>query len=198
MRAVELAFQELGGATNASQRVLDLVGEAADQLAIRLLLLEQAFLAGDLELLVDVAELDDELRTGKIERRDGAGEMQRLSGRDDLDLLLGVGCRAPDRLGDGGDERAGIAEQVRRRAIDELLPRDFEKILCSGIRVGDALAGAEDQHGGGEQIQAAKLGRVLLGHAIRKIAEVHVARPGQGLVVRGGMHPVRLAISAPT
>ena len=58
--AVELALEQLRRAADAAQRILDLVREAADQLAIRLLLLEQALLARDLELLVDVAELEQQ------------------------------------------------------------------------------------------------------------------------------------------
>ena len=65
-RPVELALEELRRAADAAQRILDLVREAADQLAVRLLLLEQALLARDLQLLVDVAELEQQRR---IDRR---------------------------------------------------------------------------------------------------------------------------------
>ena len=61
-RPVELALEELRGAANAAERVLDLVREVPDQLAVRLLLLVQALLARDLELLVDVAELEQQRR----------------------------------------------------------------------------------------------------------------------------------------
>ena len=47
-RAVELALEELRGPADAAERILDLVRQAAYQFAIRLLLLEQAFLARDL------------------------------------------------------------------------------------------------------------------------------------------------------
>ena len=62
MRPVELALEQLRRAAYAAQRILDLVREIADQLAIRLLLLEQALLARDLQLLVDVAELEQQRR----------------------------------------------------------------------------------------------------------------------------------------
>ena len=55
--ALELAFQKLRRAPDAAERILDLVREISDQLAVGLRLLEQAFLAGDLELLVDMAKL---------------------------------------------------------------------------------------------------------------------------------------------
>ena len=60
LRPVELALEQLRRAADAAQRILDLVREAADQVAVRLLLLEQALLARDLQLLVDVAELDQQ------------------------------------------------------------------------------------------------------------------------------------------
>ena len=60
LRPVELALEQLRGAADAAERILDLVREAADQLAVRLLLLEQALLARDLQLLVDVAELEQQ------------------------------------------------------------------------------------------------------------------------------------------
>ena len=60
LRAVELAFEQLRRAADAAQRILDLVREAADQVAVRLLLLQQALLARDLQLLVDVAELEQQ------------------------------------------------------------------------------------------------------------------------------------------
>jgi hypothetical protein len=59
-RAIELALQKLGRAANPAQRILDLVRETADQLAIRLLLLEQPLFARDLELLIDMAELEQQ------------------------------------------------------------------------------------------------------------------------------------------
>jgi hypothetical protein len=39
LRPVELALEQLRGAANAAERILDLVREAADELPIRLLLL---------------------------------------------------------------------------------------------------------------------------------------------------------------
>src|SRR4029450_6760537 len=54
LRAVELPLEELRRAADTAQRVFDLVREASDQLAIGLLLLEQALLARDFQLLVDV------------------------------------------------------------------------------------------------------------------------------------------------
>ena len=62
LRPVELALEKLRGAANAAERILDLVREIADQLAIGLLLLVEALLARDLQLLVDVPELEQQRR----------------------------------------------------------------------------------------------------------------------------------------
>ena len=58
--AVELALEQLRRAADAAERVLDLVREVADQLPVRLLLLERALLARDLQLLLDLAELEQQ------------------------------------------------------------------------------------------------------------------------------------------
>ena len=75
-RPVELAFEQLRRAANAAQRVLDLVREAPDELAVGLLLLLQALLARDLQLLVDVAELEQQRGGILVDRRHGAREVQ--------------------------------------------------------------------------------------------------------------------------
>ena len=69
LRAVELALEELRGAADAAERILDLVREIADQLAVRLLLLEQPLLARDLQLLVDVPELEQQRGVVRVDRR---------------------------------------------------------------------------------------------------------------------------------
>jgi hypothetical protein len=77
------------------------VGEAADQVAVRLLLFEQAFLARDLQLLIDVAELDQQRGIVVVDRRHRAREVQLALAADaELDFLFRVRSAAHDRLGD--------------------------------------------------------------------------------------------------
>ena len=45
-RAIQLALEKLRGAADAAERILDLVGETPNELAVRLLLFEQSFLIG--------------------------------------------------------------------------------------------------------------------------------------------------------
>ena len=60
LRVGKLALEELRRAADPAQRVLDLVREVAHELAIGFLLLDQLRLARDLELLLELAELEDE------------------------------------------------------------------------------------------------------------------------------------------
>ena len=55
--SVELALEQLRRAAQAAQRVLDLVREVADQLAVGLLLVDQPLLARQAQLLLDRPQL---------------------------------------------------------------------------------------------------------------------------------------------
>ena len=56
----EFASEQLRGAAYAAQRVLDLVREIAYQVAVGLLLFQLPLLAGDLDLLVDLPEFEQQ------------------------------------------------------------------------------------------------------------------------------------------
>ncbi|MNC94361.1 hypothetical protein D3C83_111950 [compost metagenome] len=64
--AFELAVEELRRPADSAERVLDLVREVADQLAVGLALVEQALLAGDPQLLLDMAKLEQQLLSPRI------------------------------------------------------------------------------------------------------------------------------------
>ena len=76
LRAIELALEQLRGAPYAAERILDLMGEAADQFAICLLLFEQAFLARNFQLLIDVPELEREREIVALDRRHRASQVK--------------------------------------------------------------------------------------------------------------------------
>jgi len=137
-----------------SGRVLDLVREAADQLAVRLLLLVQPLLARHLELLVDVAELEQHAAFAVVERRRRAAQVQpRLAAGAELDLLLGVRRARRDGLGDRRLERGARAEELRGAVPDELLARKLEQVLGRRVRPLHASVAREQQHGRREQLQ---------------------------------------------
>ena len=68
LRVGELALEQLRRAADAAQRVLDLVGEVADQLPVGLLLLEDLRLARDAPLLLELAHLHEQARLAGLDR----------------------------------------------------------------------------------------------------------------------------------
>ena len=164
LRPVELALEELRGTANAAERIPDLVREVADQLAVRLLLLVQSLLAGDLQLLVDMPELEQQRGFLRLHRRHRAGQMEfRLAGDRELELLLGVGRAAADRLVDRRGQARGVRENLLRTMAHEMLLRELEQVLRGGIGVGHAPRGVEHEHGGGQQFDAGAGGGIVGG-----------------------------------
>ena len=176
LRVVELSLQELRGPANAAERILDLVREAADEVAVGLLLLEQPLLAGHLQLLVDVAELDQQHRIADLDGGYRAGEMQLgLADRAELDLLLGVRRAPQERLVDRAAQARAVGEQIRGRVPDEFLPRQLEEVLGGRIHVGHAFVGAQHEHRGGQQLEA-RVARRMRRSRRRKEAQLHGSR----------------------
>ena len=78
---LDLHLEQLRGAADAAERVLDLVGEVPDQLLGRLGLLERALLALLAVLLLDLDDLEDDVpRAVDLVDRDVHG--QQLAPRD--------------------------------------------------------------------------------------------------------------------
>ena len=125
-------FQQLRSTANSTQRILDFVRQVADQLTIRLLLLDQPFLTRRLQLLIDRPQLDDQPRPRRLGRADRAINVQRLAVvASQLDVLPGivpvvrqrvVERRLQDvRIGHCGSER--LAEQNFDAGRQQILRR---------------------------------------------------------------------------
>src|SRR6202049_1844581 len=154
-RTIELVFEQLRGAANAAQWILDLVREAAYQVPIGLLLFQQAFLARDLELLIDVSKFQDHHRPGGIDHRYRAGKMQlELAGDAELELLLGVGSAARKRFVDGLKKRRRFTKNGSGGMSDPLALGELEQVLGGWIRIGDAELVGKQYNRGGKQFQA--------------------------------------------
>ena len=144
LRPAELALQQLRRAADAAERVLDLVGEVADQFAVGLLLLEQPLLARDLELLVDLAELEQQRAPPDTSIGDHrAVEVQGLDlpARGEFEFLPGVApfrspahCRAPPSAPATSPNRCASG---RRRAGARLIANRFS---AAGLRVDGSRA----------------------------------------------------------
>ncbi len=197
-RPVELALEELRGTANAAERIPDLVREVADQLAVRLLLLVQSLLAGDLQLLVDMPELEQQRGFLRLDRGHRAGQMQlRLAGDRELELLLGVGRAAADRLVDRRGQARGVRENLFRTMAHEMLLRELEQVLRGGIGVGHAARGVEHEHGGGQQFDAGASGGVVSSARGKELRDyVHEEHRPDG-VNAGGVAEIALQYSRP-
>ena len=140
LRPVELALEQLRRAADAAQRILDLVREAADQLAVGLLLL----CSRSSRAIFSCWSMWRN-SSSSVARRSSTGDTVqvrcslRLAADAELELLLGVGrrrsappCRSRQR---------GPRHRRRARAgvwPTSLLPRQLEQVLGGRIRVGDA------------------------------------------------------------
>ena len=94
----ELALEQLRRAADAAQRILDLVREVADQLAVGLLLLEDLGLARDLQLLLELAQLEDEARVAGLHRGDHAMQVHAFAAHVELEIVLVEARVAFERL----------------------------------------------------------------------------------------------------
>ena len=76
---MQFQFQQLRRAANAAERVLDFMGQIADQLLVGLTLVEQPFLTVQFQLLHVLAQLDQHRHRRIVQRGDDAIDLQGLA-----------------------------------------------------------------------------------------------------------------------
>ena len=109
----QLQFEQLGGAADAAQRVLDLVRQVADQFLVDLALVEDALLAVELELLDVLAQLDDDFAVAG--GADDAVHVQRFAPAAlEREVLAQVGVLVRQRLLAQPGQFLGVDEQRRQ------------------------------------------------------------------------------------
>ncbi|KFB72220.1 MAG: hypothetical protein AW09_002594 [Candidatus Accumulibacter phosphatis] len=123
-RIVEFALQQLRRTTDTAERVLDFVHQVAYQLAIGMLLLDQALFPRRSQLLIDWPQFDQEAGFRGIDRVDRAVQLQDLATHQpQADFLPGV---AP-ALVENAVERC----QQFRRALHDVFQRTAGKDLVT-------------------------------------------------------------------
>ena len=168
LRFIQLAFEQLRSATNAAERVLDFVGQIAHQLAVGLILLGDLGLARDFQLLVDVAELDDQLRlVGRhaVEEAGSAVDQQArgairaggLAGEVQFKFLLGVAGAMGEREFEGGRQAVSVAQDVTNTGTNQLPARLRKQVFSSGVGVDDPVVALEQQHRSGDEIESGRI-----------------------------------------
>ena len=158
-RDSHLHFQQLGRSPDAAQRILDLVGQVADQLLVGLRLVDQPLLPVLLGLGLQRQHFDDEL-SGPV----GLGQ-------DHMDRrrLAVVLAQEPCVIAKGGELVAGrpferVLQQLRlREALGEIAALEGSARTAEGIferRIGEqhgALTGHHGHHRG-QQVQRLEAG----------------------------------------
>ena len=118
-RPLQLTVEQLRGAANAAQRILDFMRKVADQIAMRLALFEQPRFALDAQLAVDLAKFKqrhDFLRNADFGRSNRAGEIQAWPAiRHDFQLMLGIGTGIGAGVVDRRLQHRIFTEQLRQR-----------------------------------------------------------------------------------
>jgi inorganic triphosphatase YgiF len=171
LRVGEFALEQLRRAADAAERVLDLVGEVADQLAVGLLLLGQTLLARRFQLLVDVAELEQQADAARFHRSNRAIEVQGLRTMPvRREILSGITPVVGQRIAERGRQARRLAQQLRQGPAQHLAGTDAKQVFRRGIEILDDQAGIQQDHRGRQQVEPGKGGDgefFRCGHATR-------------------------------
>ena len=138
-RPIELVVEQLCSTPYAAQRVLDLVREIADQFAVGLALVMQAFLARDLDLLLDMPELEQKtLPAGDpafdFHRRQRAAQMQLgMPGHADLEVVLRIAAVVRARVVYRRAQHAIVFECFSNHIAHQVLAAQLKKVFSGGI-----------------------------------------------------------------
>ncbi|OPZ04581.1 MAG: hypothetical protein BWZ09_01707 [Alphaproteobacteria bacterium ADurb.BinA305] len=155
LRVVELVLQQLGRAADAAERVLDLVREVADELAVGLLLVQQLLLARDAQLRVDRAEFEQQAHACGVDRRHRAVEPQRLGvAALHADVLAGVAPVGAQRVVERRGQAGRAAEQAFERLAEQLAPADREQVLRARVEVADHQPGVDEHDRRRQQVES--------------------------------------------
>ncbi len=200
VRVRKLALEELRGAADAAQGVLDLVREVADQLPVGLLLLEELRLAGDAHLLVELAKLDEQARPVLLDGDGDAVHGDLLPGDLEGELVVVESGVVVHGLREAGEEALVARQHARERRAQEVLAPVREQRLGGGVGVGHLEAVVEHEHGGREQLEAREVRRHARAPGRRKARAAPAKRAGasaEGECRKGRLREAR-ASSAPS
>jgi len=128
LRARQLPLQQLRGATDASERILDFMCEIADQLAVGQALIQQPLFAIEFQTLIYRPELEQQ-RTliGLFDRGGTAGEVQgSMRANRKLKIMLGVAARVGARILDRRQQAPSARKQFSDGAPLQLAGTELE------------------------------------------------------------------------
>jgi hypothetical protein len=153
----QFEFEQLRRAANPAERILDLMREIADQLLVRLALIEDAFFAVELELLDIFAQFDQYRHAGQIEGRDRRMHVQGFTTRAlERQIQAFVVELMRQRLLKQIVKRVTVDEVTRQRLVLHGFQRTVEQALGGRIEIADAAIDIEDHDCRGQQFEAGK------------------------------------------
>ena len=150
--AFELAIQELCRAADAAERILDLVRQVADELPVGLALVEQAFLTRDPELLLDVAELEQETAVMReFHRRHRTRKMQpAATGNAKREVMLGIAAVVVAGIAGRRSEFHVVTEQLGEREAGYVRAAEFKQVFGCRVHVLHDQLSVHQHHRRGE------------------------------------------------
>ena len=162
LRIGQFPLEQLRRTTDATQRILDFMSEIADQLTIDLLLLSQALFPRRLQLLVNMAKLQQQTDVAGFHRGDSAVQMQWLDTmpapcrkspcRMGREVLPGIAPIVGQRIIERGGQSGRLTQQQGQRSAQHLPGADRKEIFRCGIKVLDDQCGIQQDDGRGEQV----------------------------------------------
>ncbi|MNF64298.1 hypothetical protein D3C84_460240 [compost metagenome] len=162
----QLAGEQLGGAANAAERVLDLVGQAAHQQLGGFLLGQLRLFLGDAQQPVARMHLQQQQGLAAVEdRRHRVIDGQGLAGDGGQHgLALVERMRLFDRLAQGAQGLARFGEQLADELSMAALAADGQEHFRRRIHVLEAQVGVEQQGGGGQVVEQQAVQCVIDSH----------------------------------
>src|SRR5262249_9807786 len=138
-RPVQLTLQKLRRAAQATEGILDLVGEVSDQLPVCTVLGHALLFALDAKALVDRAELQQKRRVLELNRRHDAVEVQRFLAREGEDQVrTGEAVFLAARLVQKARQRTGIDEEPGKRLMEDGLAAGREQRFRGWVEIFDS------------------------------------------------------------
>ncbi len=165
-RVVEFVFEQLRGPAYATQGILDFVRQVSDQFAIGQLLLEQAFLAGRPDLLIDRPEFDKQPGAVRIDRIDRAVQVQHhVVMAFDLDILPAVAPAVSHGIFERFEKRPRAAGDTVHSASACCPATNGQQVFSRRIHIADDQRFVEKDHRRGKKVQAAERSTRGIRHA---------------------------------
>ncbi|MCY1295402.1 hypothetical protein D9M70_447430 [compost metagenome] len=176
----QLELQQLRGAADAAERVLDLVRQVADQFLVGRGQVEDALLAVAAHLLLVGEDLHHHGVAGRFQCSDHYVRMDGFLQRRVQHQVLAAHIElARDHGVEHAVQLVRVAEQVRQRQLHHAPARHAEGRLGGGVGVDHAQAGLpHQQHRVGDHVKTGMEGHHAHGQHLGTAARLHEVRRG--------------------